>query len=141
MQKIKEPFRLRINVTDSKVKKEILSCTNYLQRQRNIDLAFSILRKCAISFSERKLIFNMLLLHFEGFVGSLFLEDGGITVTFEDKMSHFKLFETTWKISFNCKEHQIIDVIDFNLTTEGKTRIDLKNLIIIRDVCRSCILQ
>ncbi|KAF2883289.1 hypothetical protein ILUMI_22878 [Ignelater luminosus] len=120
INKVQDPLKLRINVTNSKLKKEIISCTNYLQRQRNVDLAFSVLRRCAVLISERQLIFNMLLLHFEGFICSEFQEDGGIALTFEDKMSRFKFFEASWKILFNCKENHVIDFIDFNVATQDR---------------------
>lgn len=121
---VQDVSKLRIVINNDDVKREIISCTNYLQRQRNANLALSILKKCAILIADRKLILDMLILHGVVCITSEVYEDGGIVITCEDKKSKFKFFESLWKIQFHCTNHHVTDFIDFSITVQDRMFYD-----------------
>uniref|UniRef100_A0A1Y1L0K9 Uncharacterized protein n=1 Tax=Photinus pyralis TaxID=7054 RepID=A0A1Y1L0K9_PHOPY len=106
--------KMIIWVQDDAIRNEIRSCTNYLQRQKNLNFAISILKNIAVTIEERKLILQMLILHSDGCIQYKNHLDGGVLIVYhtEDK----KYFKSHWKIQFICATHSAIDCIDFTVT-------------------------
>lgn len=112
--------RLRIFINDENVRQELISFTNYLQRQKNVCLAVCILKKFALLISERRSILDMLILHTNSTISLSFDEVNGYEIKCKDAKFKFKFFESSWKINFNCIDHNVKDFVDFSVTTLGK---------------------
>lgn len=113
-QQIGHITKFIIWVQDDAFRNEIRSYTNYLQRQKNLNFAITILKKLSVVIEERKLILDMLTLHSEGYIKHKNHEDGGVLIIYSSE--DMKYFKSHWKIQFDCTKNIVMDYIDFTIT-------------------------
>ncbi|KAF5307527.1 hypothetical protein FQR65_LT06882 [Abscondita terminalis] len=129
-------FQMKIYVHDTDIRDEVRSFTNYLQRQKNFNLAVNVLKKLAVSIGHRKLIIDMLYLNTEGNIVTKTLTDDGIVLIC--KVHEIKYFMSNWKIHLDYSTHLVMDIIDFTVTRKDNNFYKLvrpiMNLLIHQDL-------
>ncbi|XP_049819255.1 uncharacterized protein LOC109609342 [Aethina tumida] len=112
--KSNEVLKLDINIHDKWIEKELASCRNFLQRNRNLNLTFSILTEFAKYIEARRLICDVVFMK-EPRVTLTKDEQGGLKIKCLDMFSKI-YFATYWRIEWNLKDYSIKDFIEFYYT-------------------------
>ncbi|CAH0551378.1 unnamed protein product [Brassicogethes aeneus] len=109
-----EVLKLDITIPDKWLEKEMASCRNFLQRNRNLNLTFNVLTEFAKFLEARRLICEVVFTK-EPRVNITRDEQGGIKVKCLDILSNM-YFGTYWRIEWNLKNFSVIDMIEFYYT-------------------------
>ncbi|XP_022902587.1 uncharacterized protein [Onthophagus taurus] len=111
---------LKIKIYNTNKQKELASCTNFLQRQKNLHLALNVLRKCSKLFEERKLIITALIEQNPVCISIDKTDDSGYCIKCIDHKRNFMFFESNWSLGWNYRNYDIFDFVDFMLNNKDK---------------------
>lgn len=111
--------KLQIKLENQVFRNEFAPCINYLQRKKDLELAFLILYNYDNMVYDRLVIFDQILFTHRDSIEIKESEEGGFSIICGPPNKDFKYFQAGWAVGWNYRSLDVFDNIDFLLNTEG----------------------